>query len=82
MAITLLKNKKKIEEITQSNHTYIPVGLTMSSDRVVVCAEFLNKTTVYNKEQLLAAMKRPDGVPLITVSNHHSCFDDPGLWGE
>ncbi|XP_063366661.1 tafazzin [Cydia amplana] len=43
--------------------------------------EFLNKTTVYNKEQLTAAMKRPPGVPLITVSNHHSCFDDPGLWG-
>ncbi|KAI8420579.1 hypothetical protein MSG28_009031 [Choristoneura fumiferana] len=43
--------------------------------------EFLNKTTVYNKEQLAAAMRRPPGVPLITVSNHHSCFDDPGLWG-
>ncbi|XP_026491147.2 tafazzin [Vanessa tameamea] len=43
--------------------------------------EFLNKTTVYNREALLRAVQRPPDVPLLTVSNHHSCFDDPGLWG-
>ncbi|KAJ2948722.1 hypothetical protein O0L34_g7980 [Tuta absoluta] len=44
--------------------------------------ELLNKTTVYNKQALLDAVRRrPPGVPLLTVSNHHSCFDDPGLWG-
>ncbi|GBP67681.1 Tafazzin homolog [Eumeta japonica] len=43
--------------------------------------EWLNKTTVYNREGLGRALRRPAGVPLITVSNHHSCFDDPGLWG-
>lgn len=42
----------------------------------------MNKTRVYNKERLIEAVaKRPLGVPLVTVSNHHSCFDDPGLWG-
>lgn len=47
-----------------------------------VCfAEFLNKTTVYNRETLAAAVRRPRGQPLLTVSNHHSCFDDPGIWG-
>nr|XP_034835113.1 tafazzin homolog [Maniola hyperantus] len=43
--------------------------------------EFLNKTTVYNREALQRAVRRPRDVPLLTVSNHHSCFDDPGLWG-
>ncbi|XP_039759309.1 tafazzin homolog [Pararge aegeria] len=43
--------------------------------------DFLNKTTVYNREALQRAVRRPRGVPLLTVSNHHSCFDDPGLWG-
>ncbi|CAG4989259.1 unnamed protein product [Colias eurytheme] len=43
--------------------------------------EFLNKTTVYNRDALSRAVQRPHDVPLLTVSNHHSCFDDPGLWG-
>ncbi|XP_017053863.1 tafazzin isoform X1 [Drosophila ficusphila] len=43
---------------------------------------FLNKTRVYNKDRLVnLILKRPQGVPLVTVSNHYSCFDDPGLWG-
>ncbi|XP_041984500.1 tafazzin [Aricia agestis] len=46
-----------------------------------IIVELLNKTTVYNREALVRAVRRPRGVPLLTVSNHHSCFDDPGLWG-
>ena len=43
---------------------------------------FLNRTVVYNRERLINLIeKRPNGVPLVTVSNHQSCFDDPGLWG-
>lgn len=43
---------------------------------------FLNRTVVYNRERLINLIeKRPVGVPLVTVSNHQSCFDDPGLWG-
>ncbi|XP_043248261.1 tafazzin isoform X1 [Colletes gigas] len=43
--------------------------------------KWLNKTTVYNKHIMTRALNcRPKNVPLITVSNHHSCFDDPGIW--
>ncbi|KAH8292571.1 hypothetical protein KR018_003108 [Drosophila ironensis] len=43
---------------------------------------FWNTTHVHNRERLVNLVgKRPKGVPLVTVSNHQSCFDDPGLWG-
>lgn len=48
-----------------------------------VISGFLNKPKVYNTGPLNHALhRRPLSVPLITVSNHHSCFDDPGLWGK
>lgn len=41
----------------------------------------MNKAVIYNKHIITQALdKRPKNVPLITVSNHHSCFDDPGIW--
>lgn len=44
--------------------------------------DWLNTFEVYNKERLFDAIdKRPQHVPLLTVSNHHSCLDDPVLWG-
>ncbi|XP_054012555.1 tafazzin isoform X1 [Hylaeus anthracinus] len=43
--------------------------------------KWLNRTTVHNKHIITQALdNRPKNVPLITVSNHHSCFDDPGIW--
>lgn len=60
-----------------STVTIAAVGLF--SKMIIV---WLNKTRVYNKHILQDALTgRPRGVPLITVSNHHSCFDDPGIWG-
>ncbi|XP_055379672.1 tafazzin isoform X2 [Condylostylus longicornis] len=41
----------------------------------------MNKAQVHNKHRLISAIHRPKGIPLVTVSNHHSCFDDPGIWG-
>ncbi|KAH9381411.1 hypothetical protein HPB48_009009 [Haemaphysalis longicornis] len=43
---------------------------------------WLNTVNVYNKEALFEAIEnRPKDVPLITVCNHHSCLDDPFIWG-
>ncbi|XP_064488281.1 tafazzin-like isoform X2 [Ornithodoros turicata] len=43
---------------------------------------WFHTVNVYNKEVLLNAIdNRPKDVPLITVCNHHSCLDDPFLWG-
>lgn len=60
-----------------STVTIAAVGLF--SKLIIVC---LNRTKVYNRHIIDDALsKRPQGVPLLTVSNHHSCFDDPGMWG-
>lgn len=43
---------------------------------------WLNKTKVYNGHILRNALdNKPAAIPILTVSNHHSCFDDPGIWG-
>jgi len=41
----------------------------------------MNTTVVHGKDILLQSFRRQGGVPLLTVFNHRSCFDDPGVWG-
>lgn len=42
----------------------------------------MNSSKIRNREILFNAISnRPKGVPLITVANHESCMDDPGLIG-
>ena len=41
-----------------------------------------NSLRIYNRNILIDALEsRPKDVPLITVTNHHSCMDEPLLWG-
>jgi hypothetical protein len=43
--------------------------------------QLLLNTLCAGKEHLDAALARPASVPLVSVQNHNSCFDDPGLIG-
>ena len=60
-----------------------PTAITSTNAHDPLCSTvWLNKTKVHNREVLIDAIKtRPKGTPIITISNHESCFDDPGLWG-
>lgn len=43
----------------------------------------LSSAQIYNRDVLINALEnRPPGVPLLTVANHHSCADEPLLWGK
>lgn len=47
-----------------------------------IILSFCNHVNGHNLERLQDVVeKRPKGTPLITVSNHYSCIDDPALWG-
>jgi len=60
-----------------SRFTVAAVGLTAK-----VWFTWLNKTKVYNKNILLNAIdNRRKKQGLLTVSNHNSCIDDPGIQG-
>jgi len=52
------------------------------SSVVIDCSEWLNHFRVHNIAVLHDAVEnRPKGQPLITIANHHSCLDEPVLWG-
>lgn len=48
----------------------------------LLCFADANSTRIYGQENWYKALdQRPPGVPLITVTNHHSCMDEPLIMG-
>jgi len=41
----------------------------------------LNTTIVHGKENIDCTLDRDSSKSLLSVINHQSCFDDPGIWG-
>ncbi|XP_050431895.1 tafazzin [Adelges cooleyi] len=72
--IPKLRSQRTLWKVA-SNITMVAVGLF---SKIII--SWLNKTKFYNTKTFLDAIDRPKHVPLITVSNHDSCFDDPGIW--
>jgi len=65
--------------------SYTIIGAVGFFSKIIIGKEFnvcFNKTKAFNKHILDNAIEnRTPGTPLLTVSNHESCFDDPGMWG-
>ncbi|VEN57476.1 unnamed protein product [Callosobruchus maculatus] len=62
-----------------SSITMTAVGLFT---KLLIRNSLLNNTKVHNEQVMTRIIhNRENNIPLITVSNHHSCFDDPGIWG-
>ncbi|XP_014243674.1 tafazzin homolog [Cimex lectularius] len=59
-----------------SNFTITAVGLFSK-----ILIGWLNNSKCHNQHSFSELLDRRNNVPLITVSNHDSCFDDPGIWG-
>lgn len=59
---------------------YICIWVVVLFTKFVITV--LNKPKDHNRHVLEKAIAhRKPGVPLLTISNHQSCFDDPGSWG-
>lgn len=70
----------------KKSHKLWNLGSSIVVPLVGVCSkimsDWLNHVTVHNREVLIKSIEnREKGQPLITVCNHHSCLDDPVLWG-
>ncbi len=82
----LMDQQRRVEEAVADvmHPPWGPLGRSITLGAVSTVARLvlhvLNKTEIHNHERLLDAVEnRPPGAGLITVANHTSMFDDPGV---
>lgn len=68
---------------------WVKIGFSLENDsekfllNYCIFSEWCNSINGYNVKRLQECVSsRPEGTPLLTVSNHYSCIDDPALWGK
>lgn len=83
---TMDQQRHRVEEAVANvmHPPWGPLGRSITLGAVSTIARFvlhvLNKTEIHNHQRLLDAVEnRPPGAGLITVANHTSMFDDPGV---
>eukprot|EP00095_Tigriopus_kingsejongensis_P001080 maker-scaffold1123_size61443-snap-gene-0.27 protein:Tk01080 transcript:maker-scaffold1123_size61443-snap-gene-0.27-mRNA-1 annotation:"hypothetical protein DAPPUDRAFT_306508" len=66
-----------------SNNSSRVQASRVEQNRASLDNEFdLNSVRIHNRERLVEVLEhRPPHVPVITVANHHSCMDEPLIWG-
>ena len=63
--------------VATTSLTMLCVGL---GAKLLLCG--LNTTVVHGRENLTRMFSGPErSRPIVSVTNHQSCFDDPGVWG-
>lgn len=65
--------------VSLGRHVVTPVVITLSRTFLLSCGRFDIRRDDNYEAFLQAALRRPAGTALITISNHRSMFDDPAV---
>ncbi|KAK9503999.1 hypothetical protein O3M35_010447 [Rhynocoris fuscipes] len=75
-----LLRKPKCGQLLWNFSSLITISAVGTISKVII--NWLNVSRIHNLTYFNESFEnRPQRIPLITVSNHYSCVDDPAIWG-